>query len=166
MATQNIFYGTATSSTGGINSLATSSGFTAGYEWFVIDNTTALAVDFEVYGLITVGTTPTTATQINIYAVPSYDGTTWPDVFDGTPSAETLTSAGVGVGFLYLAKVLSVDSTTSDRGYPYFFSLASLFGGIVPAKTAIFVTHNTGQNLNATAGNQTYNYRPITFTVA
>ena len=158
-------YGTGTASTGGINSLATSSDWTAGYEWFVIDNTTALAWDYFVQGYITVGTTPTINTQIRIYLVGSYDGTTWPDVFDGTPSAETNTSAGVRDSYIKLAAVLKVDSTTSDRAYPFEFSVRGAFGGSLPKKIAVFVTHNTGVNLNATAGNQVYAYMPEYATV-
>ena len=48
MATRNLSYATATSSTGGITSLASSSNWTAGYEWFVIDNSTELAIDYFV----------------------------------------------------------------------------------------------------------------------
>lgn len=161
MADIKLAYGTAATGTGGINSLATSSSWTAGYEWYIIDNTTDKALDREQSGKVMVGTTPTAGTEIRLYAVGSYDGTTWPDVFDGTPSAETLTSAGVGAGFLKLAAVLPVDATTSDVAHPFEFSIASLFGGIVPKKVAIFVTHNTGVNLNATAGNQTYADQPI-----
>jgi hypothetical protein len=160
LTTNKVTYPTASSGTGGIHSLATSSTFLAGYEWFVIDNTTELALDYLVQGYVTVGTTPTANTQIRIYCVASYDGTTWPDVFDGTPSAETVTSAGVGSGFLVLASVINVDATTSNVAYPFRFSLASLFGGYVPKKTAIFVAHNTGVNLNSTSGNQAYGYAP------
>jgi hypothetical protein len=166
VADRKLAYGTATASTGGINSLASSSTFVAGYEWFIIDNSTEKALDYEVSGVVRVGTTPTAGTEIRLYAVGSYDGTTWPDVFDGTPSAETVTSEGVRDSFAKLAAVLPVDATTSDRDYPFEFSIAQLFGGIVPKKVAIFAVHNTAANLNATAGNQKYNYTPIYETVA
>lgn len=154
-------YPAATSGNGGINSLATSSTWLAGYEWFIIDNGTQKALDYLVQGNVMVGTTPTASTQIRIYVIGSFDGSTWPDVFDGTPSAETITSSGVGSGFLILGSVMNVDANTSNLAYPFKFSLASLFGGTVPKKTAIFVTHNTGVNLNSTAGNQTYIYAPF-----
>lgn len=158
-------YSTPTTGTGGINSLASSSTWVAGYEWFVVDFSTGKETGCQVQGIITVGTTPTVNTEIRIYAVQSYDGTTWPDVFDGTASAETLTSVGVGTGFLKLCAVLQVDATTSDRAYPYYFDLATVFPSM-PKKVAIFVTHNTGVNLNATAGNQTYAYQPTYLNVA
>lgn len=161
MADIKLAYGTATTGDGGIHSLATSSTWTAGYEWFCIDNTTDKALDYQVQGKVQVGTTPTTATEIRLYAVGSYDGSTWPDVFDGTASAETVTSEGVRDSFAKLAAVLRCDATTSNRDYPFFFTLASLFGGTVPKKTVIFVAHNTGVNLNSTSTNQTYQYQPV-----
>lgn len=160
MANIKQVYGSTTSGSGGITSLATSSTWTAGYEWFIIDNQTDLNIDYQVFGNIAVGTTPTINTEIRIYAVASPDGTTWPDVFDGIPSAETLTSQGVGTGFLKWCATLDVDSTTSNRVYPYHFTLSSIFTTI-PAVTAFFVAHNTGVNLNSTGGNHTYNYTPV-----
>jgi hypothetical protein len=154
-------YGTAVTGSGGITSLASSSTWLAGYEWFIIDNTTELALDWEVQGKIRVGAAPASGTEIRIYVVGSYDGTTWPDVFDGTPSAETVTSEGVRDGFAKLASVLRCDSTTSSRDYPFFFSIASLFGGMVPKKVAVFVVHNTGANLDSTAANHTYAAQPL-----
>ena len=162
--TNLVSYPASTSGTGGINSLGSSSTFLAGYEWFLIDNSAALALDYQVQGNVMVGSSPTAGTQIRIYSVASVDGTTWPDVFDGTPSAETVTSAGVASGFLRLACVINVDATTSNLAYPFVFSLANIWGGAPPKKSVVFVTHNTAANLNATAGNQTYIYAPITTT--
>lgn len=161
MADIKLAYGTPTTGDGGIHSLATSATWTAGYEWFVIDNSTEKALDYQVQGKVRVGTTPTTATEIRLYAVGSYDGSTWSDVFDGTPSAETVTSEGVRDSFAKLAAVLRCDSTTSDRDYPFFFTLASLFGGTLPKKMVVFVAHNTGVNLNSTGSNHTYQYQPV-----
>jgi hypothetical protein len=165
MATRKIAYGTAVTGTGGITSLGSSSTWTAGYEWYITDNSTDLAVDRFQSGQVTVGTA-TANTEIRLYVVASYDGTTWPDVFDGTPSAETVTSEGVRDSFCKLAAVLRVDSTTSNRVYPFQFAIAQLFGGNVPKKCAIFVAHNVGSTLNGTAGNHTYADLPITETIA
>lgn len=158
----NPVYVTPTSGNGGINSLASSATWVAGYEWVIVDvaGMSAIPRDIRHQGTITVGTTPTANTEIRIYLVASENGSTWPDVFDGTPSAETITSAGVRDGFAYLAKIMRVDSTTSDRGYPYSFNALSVFNGSLPDTYALFVTHNTGVNLNATAGNQTWLIAP------
>lgn len=165
MATRNLSYGTATSGTGGITSLASSSTWVAGYEWFIIDNTTELAIDYFVDLVIRCGTTPTVNTEIRVYLAGSYDGSTYPDVFDGTGSAETVTSAGVRDSFMKLAGVGVVDATTSDRDYPIQFNTSSFFPN-PPKKIVVFVAHNTGVNLNATAGNHKYAYSPIHETIA
>ncbi len=167
MATFNLNYGTAVTGTGGINSLATSATWVAGYEWFILDNSTELALDWFIDLVVRVGTTPTISTFINVYTFASYDGSTYPDVFDGTPSAETVTSAGVRDSFCKLMGQAIVDATTSDRDYPIQFNLSQgNFGqgygwGGIPKKVGIFVAHNTGVNLNATAGNQKYAASPI-----
>jgi hypothetical protein len=166
MSNIKLAYGTPVTGTGGVNSLGSSSTWTAGYEWYIIDNSSDLSLDRLQQGSIRVGTSPTANTEIRIYAVGSYDGSTWPDVFDGTPSAETVTSEGVRDSFAKLAAVLRVDATTSNRDYPFMFSIAALFGGVVPKKVAIFVAHNTGVNLNSTAGNHSYADTPVYATSA
>lgn len=164
MADTKLAYQAAQTLTNTIASLATSSTWVAGYESATIDNTSNLYIDYIFDGKVTVGTTPTTSTEIRIYVVASVDGSAWPDVFDGTTSAETVTSAGVRDSFAKLAAVLRVDSTTSDRVYPFCFTIASLFGGVVPPKFALFVTHNTGVNLNSTGGNHVFTYRGVYIT--
>lgn len=165
MATRSQSYGTATASTGGLTSLGSSATWVAGYEWFVVDNSSELAIDYFFDLVIRVGTTPTINTEIRVYLLASYDGSTYPDVFDGTPSAETVTSAGVRDSFCKLAGVGIVDATTSDRDYPIQFH-ASSFYPTMPKKILVFVTHNTGVNFNATAGNHKYAYSPIHETIA
>jgi hypothetical protein len=153
--------------TNAIASLASSATWVGGYESAWIDNATNLYADYLISGKVTVGTTPTSGTEIRIYVVTSIeDGTTYPDVFDGTTSAETVTSEGVRDGFAKLAAVLRVDATTSDREYPFAFSVAALFGGVCPREFCLFTTHNTGVNLNSTAGNQVFKYRGVYHTSA
>jgi hypothetical protein len=153
--------------TNAIESLASSATWVAGYESAWIDNATNLFVDYFFSGKVTVGTTPTASTEIRIYVVTSIeDGTSYPDVFDGTTSAETVTSEGIRDSFAKLAAVLRCDSTTSDRAYPFAFSVASLFGGVCPREFCVFTAHNTGVNLNATGSNQVFKYRGVYFTSA
>lgn len=143
-------------------SLATSSTWLAGAESDAIDNTSNKYLDYLIAGKVTVGTSPTAATEIRVYVVAMMEDSTWPDVFDGTGSAETVTSAGVGSAFLKLAAVMPVDATTSDRAY-YFgpVSVAQLFGGVCPKKFVAFVTHNSGVSLNSTGGNHSLNVTPV-----
>ncbi len=147
-------------------SLASSATYVAGRESTQIDNTSNLYVDVLVQGLVTVGTTPTINTSINVYVWGSHTSlaTTALDVLDGTDSAETITSAGVLAGMMALAAVGIVDATTSDRGY-YFkaFAVAQFFGGILPQFWGLFIAHNTGVNLNATGGNHVWNYTGVKY---
>ncbi len=147
-------------------SLATSSTWVAGAESNEVDNTTNKYLDYLLAGKVRVGTTPTSGTEIRVYVVGILDDTTWPDVFDGTGSAETATSVGVRDGFAKLAAVMRCDATTSARDYPFGpVSVAQLFGGSVPKKFVVFITHNTGVNLNSTGGNHFVAVTPIYATV-
>lgn len=166
MADRKIAYGTSTALTNAIASLASSATWVAGYESDPVDNSSNKYLDYSFEGKITVGTTPTVNTEIRIYVVPVFDGTTYPDVFDGTTGAETINSQGVRDGYARLAAVLNVDATTSNREYWFNFTIAALFGDICPSKFFLFVTHNTGVNLNSTGGNHTFNYRGVYETVA
>lgn len=136
-----------------LNSLATSSTWLTGRQATAVDNTTNKYLDYALSGLVKVGTSPTANTEIRVYVVSMADDTTWPDTFGASDAGVTVTSAGVGSGFLKLAAVMLVDATTTGRVY-YFgkVSVAALFGGVCPPKFAVFVTHNTGVNLDASAG--------------
>lgn len=160
-------YGASAAVTNAIQSLATSSTWLAGYESDVLDNTSNKYIDNFLSGKTTVGTTPTASTIIEHSIVTMADDSTWPDVFDGTTSAETITSAGVKNGICVPLVYLTVDATTSDRAYWYTKrSLASLFGGFVPPKCVVFTSHNTGVNLNSTGGNQVLTQQGVYMTGA
>ena len=148
-------------------SLASSATFVAGQESTAIASANP-TIDYLLGGKITVGTTPTINTQIQVWVYGSVNDTpTYPDVLDGTDSVETITSAGIRNAALALAAVMDVDATTSDRAYWFAVrSVAALFGGVLPKNWGIFVTHNTGVNLNATAGNHVINYTPVFGNVA
>jgi hypothetical protein len=147
-------------------SLATDANLLTGREGTAIDNTTTLYDDFLLDGKITVGTTPTTAKEIRIYVVGLFGDASWPDVFDGTDSAETVSQVGVRDSACKLAAVMATVAT-SDQGYPFGpISVAALFGGTLPKKFAVFVTHNTAVNLHATAGNHYVNAMGIYYNSA
>lgn len=135
--------------------------FTSGRESTAVDNTSNLDLDHLVSGKITTGTSPTASRFINIYAYAPISvsaGTpTYPDVLDGTDSAETFTSANVMNSSVRLVASIVTDST-SDRTYAFGpVSIASLFGQ-VPAFWGVYVAHDSGVNLNATAGNHDISY--------
>jgi hypothetical protein len=155
-------YGTAADVTLTAASLATSTTKLVGQESNAVDNTTDLHTDYLVSGKITTGTSPTTAKSIELWCIPSWDGTTWPDVFDGTDSAETITNAEVKAGLLR-ALVWQV-GTNATSNVTYHFagvSIAAMFGGVVPPKFSFFLTHDTAVNLNSTGSNHQIRVQPV-----
>lgn len=156
MATRTINYTGPTTITMDLSSLGTSATFIAGAESGQIDNTTNKFIDAIVHGKVKVGTTPTANTFIVIHVWGAHTSlaTTAIDVLDGTSSAETLTNTGVLGSALIAARSIAVLVNTSDITYDMApFSVAQLFGGSMPMFWGLFVSHNTGVNLNATNSN-------------
>jgi hypothetical protein len=136
----------------------------AGRESTAVTNTTNLDLDHLVSGRVTVGTSPTVSRVIELWAwaaVRIASGTpTYPDVITGSDAAATLTSANVKQSALRLVWSTLIDST-SDRAYwipP--ISIGLLFGDL-PPYWGLFLTHDTGVNLNGTAGNHYFHYHRI-----
>ena len=168
MATHKILYAAKASVTKTLISLASSGTFIAGRELGSIDNATNLYDDILLGGVIRVGTTPTINTQILVYAFAprELDTPTWPDQMTGADAARSVTSVGVGQGFLRLAAVLAVDSTTSNRDYAFGgVALAALFGGTLPKKIGLYVSHNTVAALNATEAQHLLDYTGVNYTI-
>jgi len=159
-------YGSNTTIDMDLSSLATSATFIAGRESDQVDNTSDLFVDAIVQGKVTVGTTPTANTSIQIY-VWGADvalSTTPIDVLDGVDSDETLTNTGILNSALRFATSIVVLAATSDVTYNIVpFSVAQLFGGVMPKFWGLFIAHDTAVNLNAT-NNDLLSYHGITFT--
>jgi hypothetical protein len=142
-------------------SLATDTNLLTGRESAEVDNTSNKYLDYLLAGKITTGTTPTTAKQIEVHVIGLMEDATYPDVFDGTDSAETITAAEIKRAICQVAAILET-TNTSDRTYPFGpISVASLFGGVLPKKFVVFVTHNTGVNLNSTGSNQAIYITPV-----
>lgn len=147
-------------------SLATSATLVAGRESTVVSNTSNLYLDYIVSGQITTGTSPTGG-EIRIYAYAplkvASSAFTYPvattTALTGSDAAATFEAAQVVA--LRLASAIAVN-TTSDRAYAFLpFSIAALFGGQVPLKWGLFLTHNTGVNLNSTAGNHWFHWTGV-----
>lgn len=158
MATQTINYSSNTTITMDLANLGSSATFIAGRESTEIDNTTNKYVDCIVDGAISVGTTPTANTSINVFVwgaevAPSTTALDGGNI-DGLDSAETITNTGVLYSLFKLGAVVNVLVNTSDVAYPVApFSIAQLFGGVVPKYWGLFVAHNTGVNLRNNAVN-------------
>jgi len=136
----------------------------AGQESTAVTNASNLDLDHLVSGRITAGTSPTAGRVIEVWAyapVQIASGTpTYPDVLTGSDAAATLTSANVKNASVRLVWSAQTDNVT-DR--PYWIpptSIAQLFGEL-PARWGLFVTHDSGVNLNGTAGNHYLNYHRV-----
>jgi hypothetical protein len=165
MADVKLNYPAASDATITLTSLASDTNLLAGRESTAIDNTTNLYLDYLVSGKVTTGTSPTTARSIEVWAVGARDNTNFPGVFDGTDSDETITSANHKASVCRFVASMSTDAT-SDREYQFGpISMASVFGGTLPPKFVLFVTHNTAVALNATAGNHQIRIQPVYETV-
>lgn len=152
-------YGSSAAYTITLTSLATSSTLVAGRESTAISNTSNLYSDYLVGGRITEGTTPTVDKTIEVWLYGSVNDTpTYPDVFDGTDSDETVTSVNVKNSCLRILQRIFVDATT-DRVYWFGpVGIAQAFGGRIPKNHGLFVVHDTAVNLNSTGGNHVISY--------
>ena len=165
MADLKLAYPAASDLTITLASLASDTSLLTGRESATIDNSSNLYLDYLISGKITTGTSPTASRSIEVWAVGSWDGTNWPDVFDGTESAETITSSDIKAS---VCKFIAAMATSATSNVTYHFgpvSLAAAFGGVLPPKVVLFVTHSTAVALNATAGNHQIRLQPVYQTV-
>lgn len=144
-----------------INSLGTSATLVAGYESSSVDNSSNKYLDYEITGKATTGTSPTVDKELRLSGVrPINDTPTWPDVFDGTASAETVASTYILAGLPIFWS--SSNSATSDITYPIVNALTVAAAySICPSLFSFFFSHNTGVNLNATGGNHELSVRGL-----
>lgn len=148
MSTEKLLYAASTALTfTSLNSLASSTTLVAGAESAAIDNGTTLYADIIVGLTIKMGSVACTANKsIEVWVVPVLDDTpTWPDAFDGTDSAESVTSRNVLAGSGAMAKCFITD-TTANQEYEGSFSLATVLG-YVPDQCVLFVVQDSGQPL-------------------
>jgi hypothetical protein len=167
MADIKIAYPSASSSAVTITLASLGSGsqgvFTTGQASLAVTNEATLDLDHILSGRITVGATGITASRsINVYVVAPRSmasGTaTWPDVITGADLGRTFTSVNVMNSIVKLAASMTIDITT-NRSYEFGgVSVAALFGGTLPPEYVVYVAHDTGGPLHATAGNHEINY--------
>lgn len=163
MATATPLLGTPTAMTIGLSTgpLASDTNLVAGRESTAVDNSTADAIDFMVGGKVTTGTSPTANRQIEVWAYGSYDGTSYGG--GATGSDANLTPQGSQKTGLRLLVIIPT-SSTSNQTYTWGpYSIANAFGGLVPYKWGIWIVHNTGVALNATAGNHEVKYTSVKY---
>lgn len=147
-----------------LDSLASSTSLVAGFESNVITN----SVDTHLLSgrIKTNNTAPTAGGTIEVWVIPTWDvgGTaTYPDVFDGTASAETVAYRNVLFQSGYRAAQIVVDAT-ANRVYEFANVNIAQLCGEMPKSYVVFITQNTGQALNVTASNggQCW-YQPVAY---
>lgn len=136
-----------------LSALASSSTLVAGRESSSVDNTSNLYLDYRISGSFISGTSPTAGGEARLsYVAPIEDTPTWPDVFDGTDSAETITNTAIRdklpIGW-------SGDySTSSNVTYPIVgaLTMAQAFG-VCPSAFVVFFAHSMTAALKTDANN-------------
>ena len=168
MATATTNYSSNTTITMTLSALAASATYTAGRESTEIDNTTNKYMDALVQGSFIVGTTPATTGGLAVYVwgADTSLGATALGTLDGTDSDESLTTTQLGM--LKLGAFVPVLVATSDTKYwiPA-FSVASLFGGVMPKYWGLYVAHSMTAALKTdAANNNSFSFNGIKFDVA
>lgn len=147
-----------------LTGLAGDANLLAGRESTAVANTSNY-LDELVSGFIATGTSPT-AGQIEAHVVGTLrDTPAFPDVFDGTDSAETITTAGIKNA---ICSALAIIATTATSSVIYAFKstgIRQFFGDGLPTQHVIFVTHNTVVTLHATAANHGVHHTPVYGTI-
>lgn len=160
-----IAFGASAAYTITVASLASDTNLLAGRESDGVSNASNKYIDFMVAGKIRTGTSPTASRKIEVWGVGALDDTpTYPDVFDGTDSNETVTAAEVKNSALALLAIIGTNATSSVDYPMHPTSLFGAFGGIMPVAHGIFVVHNTAVNLDSTGGNHFFKYTPQYYT--
>lgn len=136
-----------------LDGLAASSTHVAGWESDLVDNTTNKYLDYRVTAKVTAESSGLSAGEIRLYLVGMLDDSTWPDVFDGTQSAETVTDTEIRDAICFLGAYTATDTTASRVYYLDCPSVKNVFNGNMPAKFVIFITQSTGTTIE-TSGNQ------------
>jgi hypothetical protein len=169
MATTTVNYSSNTNITLDLSSLATSSTWVAGVESAEIDNTSNKYMDALVDADAIVGhasTAPTVGQMINVYVWGSDTSlaTTAIGALDGTSSAETVTATLLAN--LRLGASLPVVTATAALEYHVLpFSVAALFGGVMPKYWGLFVAHNHTGALGS-SNNSKFRFVGIKYDVA
>lgn len=140
-----------------LDGLAASSTHLAGWESDAIDNSTNKYTDYIVNAKIQVESAGLSAGEIRLHLVAELEDSSWPDVFDGTESAETVTDTEIYNAICRLGAITATDTTASRVYYLQCPSVAAVFGGTVPRKFVVFITQSTNTTLETTGDpNQVY----------
>lgn len=148
-----------------LSALASSSTFVAGRESTKYTNSSGYP-NARISGTYISGTTPTAPAESRLYVIPPYEDTpSWPDVFDGTDSAETVTNTNIlaTLPLLWSGTV----STSSNVTYPILSMPIGDLLGLMPKDLVLFFAHAHTAALKTDAGNtNSLNIQPFYTTIA
>lgn len=148
-----------------LTSLASDATLLTGRESTGISNAVNLYLDELVGGTIMTGTTPTTATQIEVHAVGATDDTpTYPGAFAGSDAGRTSTQSTKNSSCKPLG-ILATLNTSNQAYWVGMIGIRQFFGDGLPVAHSLFVTHSTVAALNATATNHKLTHTPVYMTV-
>lgn len=151
-------------------SLAASSTLLAGRESSSISNASNKYLDSLCAGNYRAAASNNQAGNIYTCVVgPRDDTPTWPDVFDGTDSTETVTDAGTFNSICRIISSIAADNTASQTWYWGPVTIAGFFGGVLPTAWVFFVTQNIQTSTNAwsaTEGDHAVRYTSVYATVS
>jgi hypothetical protein len=138
----------------------------AGWQSARVDNrTSVLADDYELQILLsTAATAPANDSMVYVYAVPwIYDGAAWTPA--GNFSTTTRPTGSEGAASMSdpnsMKFALAIPYKISSQPLDGYFSLAALFGGLVPDGWSLAIRNCTGAALGTGC---VVAYRPITYT--
>lgn len=158
--TASIKYGTLTALTQTLASLASDTNLVAGRESTAWDNKDVdAAVDCQIGGKTTTGTSPTASRQIEHWLYGSYDDV---EFSGGASGSDANLTPDEKTNLKLLIQIPTV--STSDKTYKWGpFSVAQAFGGAMPVQIGAWTVHNTGVALNATGSNHEVVRAPIKY---
>jgi len=162
MTTATPIYGAVSTLPLSTYALAHSSTLDLGRQSAVADNTSAFddAIDALVGGIFTTSTSASTQRQIEVWSFGSWNnGSTF------TAGASTVdASLNVSSMKTLMKLVTIIPAMQGQCTYSWGpFSVAQVYGGLLPTKWGIFITHNTGVSSQILAGGHNLSYIPVKF---
>ena len=140
-----------------LDGLADSATHVVVWESTAIDNSSNRYKDYRVTAKLVTEGSGVTAGQCRLGFVAEVDDSTWPDVFDGTESAETITDTEERDQIVRYGAVVSHDTSTAAAIWLMCPSVKAVFNGCLPRKFVIVISQNTGTTLETTGDpNQVY----------
>lgn len=144
--TTKLAYATSTSITISFNSISDGTA----RESTAVDNTSNLYLDAIVRVSVAVGTVASEK-RVLVYAYGSEDGSTYPDTVTGSDAAITLENPTV------VTLACAIPTPSNSKTYESdAFSIARLYGGVMPRKWGLIVANRSGAALSGSGNSASY----------